>query len=80
MIDSLVATKSLTENEKRLKSILQIACKKAVKGGDDLSMSDLTYLVDQMLEQHVTPTCPHGRPIVVSLSQQEMEKWFKRIV
>ena len=24
--------------------------------------------------------CPHGRPIVVEVTQKQIEKWFKRIV
>lgn len=65
--------------EKRRASILQLACKKAVKGGDALSEDEIRHLVTQMIDQQVTPTCPHGRPLVISLSHQELDKRFKRI-
>lgn len=65
--------------EKRRASILQLACKKAVKGGDALSGDEIRHLVTQMIDQQVTPTCPHGRPLVISLSHQELDKRFKRI-
>lgn len=65
--------------EKRRTSILQLACKKAVKGGDALSEDEIRHLVTQMIDQQVTPTCPHGRPLVISLSHQELDKRFKRI-
>ena len=65
--------------EKRRASILQLACKKAVKGGDALSEDEIRHLVTQMIDQKVTPTCPHGRPLVVSLSHTELDKRFKRI-
>lgn len=65
--------------EKRRASILQMACKKAVKGGDSLSESEIRDLVSRMIDQRVTPTCPHGRPLVISLSHQELDKRFKRI-
>lgn len=65
--------------EKRRASILQMACKRAVKGGDALSEDEIRDLVSRMIDQRVTPTCPHGRPLVISLSHQELDKRFKRI-
>lgn len=65
--------------EKRRSAILQMACKKAVKGGDALTESDIRYLVEEMIDRKVTPTCPHGRPLIVSLSRTELDKKFKRI-
>ncbi len=65
--------------DKKRAAILQMACKHAVKGGEALSESDLRHLVEQMIDQKVTPTCPHGRPLVVSISHNELDKKFKRI-
>ena len=65
--------------EKKRTAILQMACKHAVKGGDTLNEPDLRYLVESMIDKHVTPTCPHGRPLVVSISHTEMDRKFKRI-
>ena len=55
------------------------ACKKAVKGGDALAEEEIRDLVTRMIDQRVTPTCPHGRPLVISLSHQELDKRFRRI-
>ena len=44
-----------------------------------ISEEELRSLLDTMIEQKVTPTCPHGRPLVVSISHREMDKKFKRI-
>ena len=65
--------------EKRRASLLQMACKHAIKGGDTLTDAEIAQLVHQMIDDKVTPTCPHGRPLVVSIHQRELEKWFKRI-
>lgn len=78
VIAELETGRSVTFEKKRT-AILQMACKHAVKGGDALSESDLRYLVESMIDQKVTPTCPHGRPLVVSLSHAEMDRKFKRI-
>ena len=65
--------------EKRRTAILQTACKHSVKGGEALSEDEMRYLVEQLVDRHVTPTCPHGRPLVVSLSHTELDRKFRRI-
>ncbi len=65
--------------EKKRAALLQSACKHAVKGGEPLTEDQLRGLVEEMVERKVTPTCPHGRPLVVSLSRRELDKKFKRI-
>ena len=65
--------------EKRRTILLQTACKHAVKGGDALSEDQLRNLLDRMISQNVTPTCPHGRPLVVSITHRELDKKFRRI-
>lgn len=79
ILDQLENERGTISLEKRRSAILQMACKRAVKGGDSLSESDLRDLVTRMVDQHVTPTCPHGRPLVISLSHTELDKRFKRI-
>jgi len=79
IIDQLEGERGAITMEKRRASILQMACKKAVKGGDALLEADIRELVTRMIDQKVTPTCPHGRPLVVALSHSELDKRFKRI-
>lgn len=65
--------------EKKRTSLLQTACKHAVKGGEPLSEDQLRSLLDEMIGKKVTPTCPHGRPLVVAITHRELDKKFKRI-
>ena len=65
--------------EKKRAAILQTACKHAVKGGEKLPEDVLRDLVEQMVNQKVTPTCPHGRPLVVSITHRELDRKFRRI-
>ena len=65
--------------DKKRAALLQTACKHAVKGGEELSEDQLRSLVEEMIEKKVTPTCPHGRPLVVSISHRELDRKFKRI-
>lgn len=57
-----------------------IACKAAVKGNHTLSFAEAETLFMQMLQAKEPYHCPHGRPTTVSMSKQEFEKKFKRIV
>ena len=77
-LDVLEASGSLSE-DKRFDRLLQSACKHAVKGGERLPMEALKGLVEDMLTRDVMPTCPHGRPLMVSLTKQELEKRFGRV-
>lgn len=79
VLDQLENERSLNTLEKRRAAILQLACKKAVKGGEALPEDVLRDLVERMIDQQVTPTCPHGRPLVVAISHMELDKRFKRI-
>lgn len=79
IIDQLEGERGVVAMEKRRASILQMACKKAIKGGDPLTEDEIRDLVTRMIDQKVTPTCPHGRPLVVALSHNELDKRFKRI-
>lgn len=79
MVDRLGELRVLSTAQKRRDAILQMACKKAVKGGDKLTMEEIRPLLVDMLRTNAPPTCPHGRPLVVVLERTEIEKRFKRI-
>jgi len=79
MVDHLGELRVLSTQQKRRDAILQIACKKAVKGGDKLTLEEIRPLLADMLASNAPPTCPHGRPLVVVLSRSEIEKRFRRI-
>lgn len=63
-----------------LERIASLSCKAAVKGHHPLSFAEAEALVDELLRLDNPYHCPHGRPTMISLSKQELEKKFKRIV
>lgn len=63
----------------RTQRVIQMACKHAVKGGERLSNDSVLSLIRDVIEQKVTPTCPHGRPLMVQLTHAELDKRFRRI-
>ncbi len=70
----------ITEAELVKDSLMQMACKSAIKGGDDLTKDEVKKLLSDMNSSGVVLFCPHGRPVVVRITKAEIEKWFKRIV
>jgi DNA mismatch repair protein MutL len=55
------------------------ACKASIRAGDRLSPQERRGLLEGFRRLRPPYTCPHGRPIIVELTQHQMEKSFKRI-
>ncbi len=79
VLDQLMGDPRTFTMEKRRAAILQTACKHAVKGGETLTEDAIRDLIERMVRDRVTPTCPHGRPLVVAITHTELDKKFKRI-
>lgn len=77
-LDELADSGRLSD-QKRMDKIIQMACKHAVKGGERAPMEALMDLVRRMIHENVTPTCPHGRPLIIEVSKKDLEKRFHRI-
>lgn len=60
--------------------LCQKACKSSVKAGNKLTNDEIKFLIDSLADNKSTLLCPHGRPIIVKITQTDIEKWFKRIV
>lgn len=54
------------------------ACKLAVKAGDPLSPPEMQKLIEDLAQTENPYLCPHGRPITLTLSWNELERRFKR--
>ncbi|MEG6565899.1 DNA mismatch repair endonuclease MutL [Thermoanaerobacterium saccharolyticum] len=61
-------------------TIIMMACKKAVKAMDCLSKEEISSLFNDLKVTENPYTCPHGRPVIVSIKKYELEKMFKRIM
>lgn len=55
------------------------ACKASVKAGDTLHPEERRRLLEGLRKLQPPYTCPHGRPIIIELTRQQMEKSFRRI-
>ena len=77
-LEDLISAGSLND-DRRVEKIITASCKHAVKGGERLSNEELISLVRGVLDGNVHPTCPHGRPLMMQLTRNELEKRFQRI-
>lgn len=60
--------------------IATMACKAAVKGNHKLNREEMQSLLQQLLTLDNPYHCPHGRPTMITMTKQELEKKFKRII
>ncbi|MGN8800421.1 DNA mismatch repair endonuclease MutL [Candidatus Merdisoma sp. HCP28S3_D10] len=63
-----------------LDKIASMSCKAAVKGNQRLSTAEARELIEELLTLDNPYNCPHGRPTIIAMTKQEIEKKFKRIV
>lgn len=58
--------------------LFTMACKNAVKANSYLTQSDINWLLRQLAKAEKPLTCPHGRPTVIKISDDEIRKRFMR--
>ncbi len=55
------------------------ACHAAVKANDRLTAEKMTYLLEELRRTAYSTVCPHGRPVLLRLTRQQLEKSFERV-
>ncbi len=76
MAQESIARRLLVPHEAAL---IMASCKMAVKKNDPLTMDEMTRLLADLARMTNPFTCPHGRPILLSLPHREMDRKFHRI-
>ncbi len=59
-------------------ALVTLSCHTAVRAGQSLSLDEMRDLVRQLERAELPHTCPHGRPTVIHLTQEQLEKEFGR--
>lgn len=80
MLDDLSENITNQTPEMVLDKIASMSCKAAVKGNMKLSCQEARELLLELMELDNPYHCPHGRPVIVSVTKKEIEKKFKRIL
>ncbi|MDE7325538.1 MAG: DNA mismatch repair endonuclease MutL [Lachnospiraceae bacterium] len=80
MLDHLITDPPTGAPDIILEKIASLSCKAAVKGNTKLSGVEAEALIHELLQLGNPFHCPHGRPVIVSITKNELERKFKRIV
>jgi DNA mismatch repair protein MutL len=54
------------------------ACRSAIRNGTPLSLPEMQALLDRWQKTRNPRTCPHGRPIYLSLEESALARFFRR--
>jgi DNA mismatch repair protein MutL len=67
------------EVQSKKKTLLAtLACKTAVKAGEPLGKEKMEYLVKELFKSDNFSLCPHGRPIIVKIGREEIDRGVRR--
>ncbi len=77
LADGLINSGTL-KSEKIDKLLHTVACKAAIKGGNNQSPKELLLLAKRVLSDKDIMYCPHGRPVAFELKRSELERQFGR--
>ena len=56
-----------------------VACRSAIKAGNFTSRFEMERFAKQLLSMPDIRYCPHGRPVLIEMTQRELEKNFGRV-
>ncbi|MCF4968738.1 DNA mismatch repair endonuclease MutL [Nostoc sp. CMAA1605] len=55
-----------------------VACRSAIRNGTPMSLPEMQQLLDNWQRTRNPRTCPHGRPIYLSLDESALSRFFRR--
>ncbi len=58
--------------------ITRMACRAAIKAGDNVTQPQFEKILTELRQCDFPFTCPHGRPSIIKIGADELEKKFKR--
>ncbi|MBI3398200.1 MAG: DNA mismatch repair endonuclease MutL [Deltaproteobacteria bacterium] len=79
LLDEMVSSEMSFRIEGRLDDILmRIACHSVIRGKKPLTNEEAHALLKRLSQVDFSGNCPHGRPVIKTISIDEIEKMFKR--
>ncbi|MBO4324129.1 MAG: DNA mismatch repair endonuclease MutL [Lachnospiraceae bacterium] len=80
VLDELSEGSGSIRPERVYETLASMSCKAAIKGNQWISETEAEHLFTELLSLDNPFHCPHGRPTIITMTKQEMEKKFKRIL
>lgn len=79
LIDYVLEDKSVTVASFRKEAAIMMSCKRSIKANHYLSEQQARQLLNDLSHCQNPYNCPHGRPVMVKMTNYEIERLFKRI-
>ena len=79
LLHAIQSRRNISFTERKERMLKTIACRCAIKGGKPCKIEELVPLIKELLMGKDVSYCPHGRPIVWSITHKDIDKLFKRI-
>ena len=67
-------------HDTRLDKLMKLACSSAIKSGDKISNIEIKSLLNDLAKCENPYSCPHGRPTIIEITKNDIEKQFLRII
>ena len=79
LAEALLSSRRPDKNAARDELLKTVACKAAIKAGRSSEPEELLRLAEAVCSGEVR-YCPHGRPVVWTLTRRDLDKQFRRIL
>lgn len=80
VVDELAHSSTLKHLDNKREALLtMMACRTAIKAGDFLREEEIHRLIQDLQQAENPYLCPHGQPIIISISHHELDKRFERV-
>ena len=79
MIDFLLEINQISLEKFREATAIMMSCKRSIKANHFLTPNEARRLLEDLKYTENPYNCPHGRPVLVKMTNKDMEKMFKRI-
>ena len=85
IVRQMVAELAELENSEKLRQHLEerlatIACHSVIRANRRLEMTEMRALLSDLDQIEFATQCPHGRPVMIEFSRDDLERMFKRVV
>jgi len=80
ILQQIILDKKVDVGKLREAVAITMSCKGSIKANQYINEHEIKELLQSLCRCEQPYTCPHGRPIIVTLTKNEIEKMFKRIM
>lgn len=78
MIDEYQQNALKLKLEKRENLAKSYSCRNAIMSGQKLSLEEMRSLIDRLFATRMPYVCPHGRPVIIKISLDQLDRMFGR--